>query len=156
MSDKSIAISEGVEREGSENGSSNSGRIVNYSGWAYHLGVNSIGHEYCHLRYLTLKGKYITMYKRDPEKDRGIVRSPTLCLNFLGLNIAFSIKIVSDILPKIFLGTDGYLSILEQFGEQKCCATPRNLNLANESQRKFDMYIGMDNTVFDLVKLLKI
>ncbi|RRT37018.1 hypothetical protein B296_00047943 [Ensete ventricosum] len=44
-----------------------------YFGWVYHLGVNSIGHEYCHLRYLVLKGPYVAMYKRDHSNHRGIV-----------------------------------------------------------------------------------
>ena len=44
-----------------------------YFGWVYHLGVNSIGHEYCHLRFLFIRGKYVAMYKRDPHEYRGIV-----------------------------------------------------------------------------------
>ncbi|EPS60260.1 hypothetical protein M569_14543, partial [Genlisea aurea] len=43
-----------------------------YSGWVYHLGVNSIGHEYCHFRYLLIRGKYVEMYKRDPFENPGI------------------------------------------------------------------------------------
>ncbi|CAL9087316.1 protein ENHANCED DISEASE RESISTANCE 2-like isoform X1 [Musa acuminata AAA Group] len=52
--------------------SEKSGREVEYFGWVYHLGVNSIGHEYCHLRYLVLKGTYVAMYKREPGNHRGI------------------------------------------------------------------------------------
>lgn len=44
-----------------------------YFGWVYHLGVNSIGHEYCHLRFLFIRGKYVEMYKRDPHENPGIV-----------------------------------------------------------------------------------
>ncbi|KAK0572579.1 hypothetical protein LWI29_033742 [Acer saccharum] len=43
-----------------------------YFGWVYHLGVNTIGHEYCHLRFLFIKGKYMEMYKRDPHENPGI------------------------------------------------------------------------------------
>ncbi|BBH08555.1 Protein of unknown function D [Prunus dulcis] len=43
-----------------------------YFGWVYHLGVNSIGHEYCHLRFLFIRGKYVEMYKRDPHENPGI------------------------------------------------------------------------------------
>lgn len=50
-----------------------SGRGIQYGGWVYHLGVNTVGHEYCHLRYLVLRGTYIVMYKRDPEEHPGIV-----------------------------------------------------------------------------------
>lgn len=56
--------------------SDSSGRErVEYSGWVYHLGVNSIGHEYCHFRYLRIRGKYLEMYKRDPHDNPDIVRS---------------------------------------------------------------------------------
>ncbi|XP_058180804.1 protein ENHANCED DISEASE RESISTANCE 2 isoform X1 [Rhododendron vialii] len=43
-----------------------------FGGWVYHLGVNSIGREYCHLRYLLIRGKYVEMYKRDPRENPGI------------------------------------------------------------------------------------
>uniref|UniRef100_A0A7N0T197 START domain-containing protein n=1 Tax=Kalanchoe fedtschenkoi TaxID=63787 RepID=A0A7N0T197_KALFE len=46
--------------------------IFQYFGCVYHLGVNSIGHEYCHLRYLFIRGKYVEMYKRDPHEFPGI------------------------------------------------------------------------------------
>ena len=46
-----------------------------YFGWVYHLGVNKIGHEYCHLRFLFIRGKYAEMYKRDPHENPGIVSS---------------------------------------------------------------------------------
>lgn len=42
-----------------------------YFGWVYHLGVNSIGHQYCHLRFLFIRGKYVEMYKRDPHENPG-------------------------------------------------------------------------------------
>lgn len=49
--------------------------LFEYFGWVYHLGVNSIGHEYCHLRFLFIKGKYMEMYRRDPHENPGIVSS---------------------------------------------------------------------------------
>lgn len=48
--------------------------LFEYFGWVYHLGTNSIGHEYCHLRFLFIRGKYVEMYKRDPHENPGIVR----------------------------------------------------------------------------------
>nr|GLL20333.1 protein ENHANCED DISEASE RESISTANCE 2-like isoform X2 [Ipomoea trifida] len=64
------------ESGGSESGGSDrflgGGGSFEYSGWVYHLGVNSIGHEYCHLRYLRIRGKYVEMYKRDPNENPGI------------------------------------------------------------------------------------
>ncbi|PIN09380.1 hypothetical protein CDL12_18033 [Handroanthus impetiginosus] len=51
---------------------STGGERFEYSGWVYHLGVNSIGHEYCNLRFLLIRGKYVEMYKRDPHENPGI------------------------------------------------------------------------------------
>ncbi|XP_059461392.1 protein ENHANCED DISEASE RESISTANCE 2-like [Corylus avellana] len=74
--------------EGSESsGGSGAGAV---GGWVYHLGVNSIGHEYCHLRFLFIRGKYVEMYKRDPSENPGIkpirkgVAGPTLLVQELG------------------------------------------------------------------------
>jgi len=57
----------------------------------YHLGVNSIGHEYCHLRYLFIRGKYIEMYKRDPNENPGIVREThfSLSLSLFSFGVLF-------------------------------------------------------------------
>ncbi|KAI3913666.1 hypothetical protein MKX01_035862 [Papaver californicum] len=71
---------EGSDREGSSSPSSSSssseqekaGEKFEYSGWVYHLGVNTIGQDYCHLRFLFIKGKYVEMYKRDPHENPGI------------------------------------------------------------------------------------
>lgn len=68
--------SERSEREGLQSAGGVSGDergIFEYFGWVYHLGVNSIGHEFCHLRFLFVRGKYIEMYKRDPHENTGIV-----------------------------------------------------------------------------------
>ncbi|KAL6541200.1 hypothetical protein OROMI_025083 [Orobanche minor] len=64
-----------VRENGSvSNSRSNSDGVerLEYSGWVYHLGVNSIGHEYCHFRFLLIHGKYVEMYKRDPHENPGI------------------------------------------------------------------------------------
>ncbi|CAO2191577.1 unnamed protein product [Urochloa humidicola] len=54
-------------------GSGSSGRTTaEYSGWVYHIGVNSIGHEYCHLRFLVIRGRTVAMYKRDPHDHPGL------------------------------------------------------------------------------------
>jgi len=54
-------------------GTEEKGGMFEYFGWVYHLGVNSIGHEYCHLRFLFIRGKCVSMYKRDPHQNPGIV-----------------------------------------------------------------------------------
>lgn len=78
---------------GSGSGSGGGGEeraIYVYSGWVYHLGTNSIGRQYCHLRFLFIKGKYVQMYKRDPQDHPGIkhirkgVIGPTLKVEELG------------------------------------------------------------------------
>ncbi|XP_038700660.1 protein ENHANCED DISEASE RESISTANCE 2-like isoform X2 [Tripterygium wilfordii] len=59
-------------------------------GWVFHVGVNSIGHEYCHARFLLIRGKYVLMYKRDPHENRGIkpirkgIIGPTTMVEELG------------------------------------------------------------------------
>jgi hypothetical protein len=40
--------------------------IRGYVGWVYHVGTNSLGCQFCHARYLVIKGKHITMFKRNP------------------------------------------------------------------------------------------
>ncbi|GMI81444.1 hypothetical protein like AT5G35180 [Hibiscus trionum] len=65
--------------------------LLVYSGWVYHLGINSIGHEFCHQRYLYIKGKYVEMHKRDPQENpgskplrKGII-GPTLVVEETGI-----------------------------------------------------------------------
>ncbi|KAI3725040.1 hypothetical protein L1987_64813 [Smallanthus sonchifolius] len=45
--------------------------VFEHSGWVYHLGTNSIKREYCHRRFLHIKGKYVMMYKRNPHEHAG-------------------------------------------------------------------------------------
>lgn len=61
------------ERSTSIVGSSEEKNSFEFFGWVYHLGVNSIGHDYRHLRFLFIRGKYVSMYKRDPHENPGIV-----------------------------------------------------------------------------------
>ncbi|KAJ6406902.1 hypothetical protein OIU85_017057 [Salix viminalis] len=85
METTTLATKVKVERDGGSDGSSGSGSsssggdgggeergVYMYSGWVYHLGTNSIGHQYCHLRFMFIKGKYVEMYKRDPQEHPGI------------------------------------------------------------------------------------
>ncbi|XP_051150527.1 protein ENHANCED DISEASE RESISTANCE 2-like [Andrographis paniculata] len=48
------------------------GDKVEYYGWVYHLGTNPIGHEFCHYRFLFIRGCYMEMYKRDLHENPGI------------------------------------------------------------------------------------
>lgn len=46
-----------------------------YEGWLYHVGVNSLGYQFCRSRYLIIKGKYVEMYTCNPyERPRKPVR----------------------------------------------------------------------------------
>uniref|UniRef100_A0A0E0LV93 Protein ENHANCED DISEASE RESISTANCE 2 C-terminal domain-containing protein n=1 Tax=Oryza punctata TaxID=4537 RepID=A0A0E0LV93_ORYPU len=90
----SEAGSPDVGSQSSGSGGSGSGRsTAGSSGWVYHLGVNSIGHEYRHLRFLVIRGKTVAMYKRDPSKNPGIqpirkgIVSHTLMVEELGRQI---------------------------------------------------------------------
>jgi hypothetical protein len=58
---------------GGEGSGGGGGGMFEYFGWVYHLGINTIGHEYCHLRFLFIRGKFVSMYKRDPHQNPGIV-----------------------------------------------------------------------------------
>ncbi|KAM2931752.1 hypothetical protein FF1_039917 [Malus domestica] len=62
----------GSERHSSSSRSGVGGGMFEYFGWVYHLSTNKIGHEYCHLQFLFLRGKYVEMYKRDPHENPGI------------------------------------------------------------------------------------
>ncbi|OMO90969.1 hypothetical protein COLO4_18731 [Corchorus olitorius] len=85
-----IPISGGHKHNHSRSISYDEKGIFEYFGWVYHIGVNSIGHEYCHLRFLFIKGKYVEMYKRDPHENPGIrpirrgVIGPSLMVEELG------------------------------------------------------------------------
>ncbi|XP_059066921.1 protein ENHANCED DISEASE RESISTANCE 2 isoform X2 [Cryptomeria japonica] len=63
----------GREVSDNDNSDSGSGELerAHYGGWIYHLGTNSFGHQFCHLRYLLIKGKYVEMYKRSPGNHQG-------------------------------------------------------------------------------------
>ncbi|KAK4760662.1 hypothetical protein SAY87_005555 [Trapa incisa] len=64
--------------------------LFEFFGWVFHLGVNTIGHEFCHLRFLYIRGKYVEMYKRDPHENPGVkpirrgVISPSFMVEDLG------------------------------------------------------------------------
>ncbi|KAL4334130.1 hypothetical protein GQ457_07G044540 [Hibiscus cannabinus] len=65
--------------------------LLVYTGWVYHVGINSIGHEFCHQRYLFIRGKYVEMHRRDPQENpgskplrKGII-GPTLTVEETGI-----------------------------------------------------------------------
>ncbi|WVZ92763.1 hypothetical protein U9M48_038805 [Paspalum notatum var. saurae] len=68
-----VELSEAGSPDLGSGSSGGSGRsTAEFSGWVYHLGVNTIGHEYCHLRFLVIRGKVVAMYKRDPHDNPGL------------------------------------------------------------------------------------
>jgi hypothetical protein len=77
------AITSELNKSGSERSSSEDKDRGYFGGWVYHLGVNSIGREYCHLRFLYIRGKYVCMYKRDPHDNPAIVMFSSLSLYFI-------------------------------------------------------------------------
>nr|AWA44761.1 hypothetical protein SS88P14_000002 [Saccharum spontaneum] len=94
----------------SGSGSGGSGRsAAEYSGWVYHLGVNSIGHEYCHLRFLVIRGKSVAMYKRDPHDHPGLVGSPVPLLSSL----------LASVLEPIRKGAVSHTLMVEELGRRR-------------------------------------
>ncbi|KAM6553198.1 hypothetical protein CsatB_013960 [Cannabis sativa] len=87
--DKSVGSENGSEQSFGSCGSEEK-NLFEYFGCVFHLGVNSIGHEYCHARFLLIRGKYVEMYKRDPHENPGIkpirkgVVGPTLMVEEVG------------------------------------------------------------------------
>ena len=41
---------------------------VSYEGWLYHVGVNSLGYQFCRSRYLVIKGNRVEMYTANPQE----------------------------------------------------------------------------------------
>eukprot|EP00250_Pteridium_aquilinum_P016191 c22992_g1_i1 orf=435-2675(-) len=44
---------------------------VAYEGWLYHVGVSSLGYQFCRSRYLIIKGKRVEMYTCNPHERPG-------------------------------------------------------------------------------------
>ena len=86
-------------------GDGDGGERFEYSGWVYHLGVNKIGREYCHFRFLSIRGKYMEMYKRDPQDNPGIVylslRSPSRFPFVFSLDFCFilAVNLIDHLAP---------------------------------------------------------
>lgn len=101
------------ERYGSESGAEEKGQrpAFEYFGWIYHLGINSLGREYCHLRFLFIRGKYVEMYKRDPHEFPGIVRTSTFysCQRLFEFDFSF------------FCLLDGNVGVCEQIELVNVC-----------------------------------
>lgn len=45
-----------------------------YQGPVYHIGVNRLGHHFCHLRFLRISGMYVEMFKKDPASGEKPIR----------------------------------------------------------------------------------
>ncbi|KAJ6958309.1 START domain-containing protein [Populus alba x Populus x berolinensis] len=98
--------------------------IYVYSGWVYHLGTNSIGRQYCHLRFLFIKGKYVQMYKRDPQDHPGIVDLSAVvglleALRFINVGIAPAMRFVVVDVKHIRKGVIGPTLKVEELGRRK-------------------------------------
>ncbi|KAF3338920.1 protein ENHANCED DISEASE RESISTANCE 2-like isoform X2 [Carex littledalei] len=88
--ERSESSPERSETGGGASSVGGSGRVAEYAGWVYHLGVNTIGNQYCNLRYLVIRGNCLFMYKRNPHENpevkpirKGVI-SHTLMLEELG------------------------------------------------------------------------
>ncbi|XP_074281233.1 protein ENHANCED DISEASE RESISTANCE 2-like isoform X1 [Silene latifolia] len=108
-----------------------------YFGWIYHLGFNKLGHEYCHLRFLFIRGKYVEMYTRDPHDNPGIkpirrgVAGHTLLVKDLGHR---QVNNHGDVYVLQF-----YNRLDESKKGEIACATPE------ESRRWMDAFLQAKN-----------
>ncbi|KAL3700947.1 hypothetical protein R1sor_018969 [Riccia sorocarpa] len=55
------------QKEGAARSQREQREIAAYAGWVYHVGLNSLGYPFCHERFLVIKGKYVSMYKHNPQ-----------------------------------------------------------------------------------------
>ena len=56
-----------------------------YAGWVYHVGTSSLGYSFCSVRFLVIKGKYVTMFKRNPVQYPRAVRHRFRVIPYLSL-----------------------------------------------------------------------
>lgn len=47
---------------------------VIYEGPVYHIGVNRLGHHFCHPRFLRIRGTFVEMYKKEPARGHKPIR----------------------------------------------------------------------------------
>ncbi|KAG0591106.1 hypothetical protein KC19_1G150000 [Ceratodon purpureus] len=60
----------GLRRELSMGSDGESDRgVPAYAGWVYHVGTTSLGSRFCTDRFQVIKGKYVTMFKRNPVEN---------------------------------------------------------------------------------------
>lgn len=45
-----------------------------YEGSVYHIGVNRLGHHFCHPRFLRICGTFVEMYKKEPTRGQKPIR----------------------------------------------------------------------------------
>lgn len=45
-----------------------------YEGSVYHVGVNRLGHHFCHPRFLRIRGTFVEMYKKEPTRGQKPIR----------------------------------------------------------------------------------
>ncbi|MCO5561854.1 hypothetical protein L7F22_015479 [Adiantum nelumboides] len=47
---------------------------VIYEGLVYHMGVNRLGYQFCHPRFLRIRGTFVEMYKKEPTRGHRPIR----------------------------------------------------------------------------------
>ncbi|KAM0002619.1 putative pleckstrin domain, START domain, protein ENHANCED DISEASE RESISTANCE 2 [Helianthus debilis subsp. tardiflorus] len=146
----------------SEGGGGDSENVAfEHSGWVYHLGTNSIKREYCHRRFLHIKGKYVMMYKRNPNEHagtkpirRGVV-GHTLVLEELGCRkvndgdlyvLKFSNRLDEDKKGEIACATAGetqkWMEALEQAKKQAEYELSQSSNTRNKLSMESEITLG--------------
>jgi len=90
--------------------------IPAYGGWVYHMGTHSLGYQYFHARYLVIRGKYVTMFKRNPVEHPRAVSSSGFCnssTHTLSLYCWVSF-------PKLQFGSEAFFMISDSL-RMLCC-----------------------------------
>ncbi|GJV45414.1 enhanced disease resistance 2-like protein isoform X3 [Tanacetum coccineum] len=135
--------------------------VFEHSGWVYHLGTNKLKREYCHRRYLHIKGKYVMMYKRNPHEHptskpirRGVV-GHTLVLEELGRRkvndddlyvLKFSNRLDEEKKGEIACATAGetrkWMEALEQAKKQAEYELSQSSNTRNKLSMENEINLG--------------
>lgn len=84
-------LSMGSDRDSDLGVSASDMGVAAYAGWVYHVGTSSLGYQFCTDRFLIIKGKHVTMFKRNPVEYPRAVRS-----RFLSHILPESVKIHSE------------------------------------------------------------
>ncbi|KAI3827486.1 hypothetical protein L1987_01562 [Smallanthus sonchifolius] len=114
--------------------------VFEHSGWVYHLGTNSIKREYCHRRFLHIKGKYVMMYKRNPHEHAGTAVLHRIAFNYLQKPIRRGVVGHTLVMEEIGFRKDLYvLKFSNRLDEEKKGEAEYELSQSSNTRDKLSM-----------------